>query len=72
MTRAKSIPIPSNAAWLSHRSGRGLNHGLQSQDGNIIVVHKMVQWYFNESYHHECGYVGEIYDGNGYRGYKLV
>ena len=35
------------------------------------MVHKMVQWYFNESYHHECGYVGEFYDGNGYRGYKF-
>ena len=70
MTRAKSIPIPSNAAWLSHRSGRGLNHGLQGQDGNIIVVHEMVQWYFNES-NHECEYVGQFHDGNGNRCYKI-
>ena len=31
----------------------------------------MVQWYFNESCHDECGYVGEFHDGNGYRGYNI-
>ena len=41
------------------------------QDGNIIVVHEMVQWYFSESYHHECGYVGHFHDGNGNRCYKI-
>ena len=35
------------------------------------MAHEMVQWYFNESCHDECGYVGEFHDGNGYRGYNI-